>query len=629
MTYESNQIKLLRICSTHSNISADVFENLFRDNIGTLFCTKYISSQEFVSLVSEQSGMFDVLNRYDYICPDYKMMAVTPWIMQLRNQNNLTFGIIFITHSPGIYGIEWYLMQNLICPKDIIIAPSHFSGSVITLLAPSLRPNLEVINHPIDLKKNHNAIQSRGNKIVTLSRIVEDKLIHRQIDAMDLIVNKYGYDHLKMFIGGSLTDSGSGELTHYARLLLYKIKLLKLEHNVFLTGEISGPDKKDFFMDSFVSVNLSRTLEEAFPKVSVEALSFGIPVVSTLWNGFKETVGSAGILLTIDLDSNGKADINKDDLAKAIIRLYDYPISEEICHHQIKKYDLSTLRKKYIAVVTDRASRDTGLAIAQTTTPGLLDTISFLKVFTHKDLMKYHTEWVESFFKCIKNSNSEAVQTGEIFFRVFISEALNELLTGYYSFKYSADFINKYPPVEDLNESEIEDDFREKMRQCIYISSNIHSKRTLLKIFSARPDTDLLKEAILHFSNKSDDAFLLDYFIPYADYLDEKYLDVCTFYKSYYCSLPPGLSQVDQLCLWSMAALKCNDTIEIIEYLNKWLSLYMTEPEASKIQIEYLKLLINTPDIPREMLNRQIDIINEICFDRDLVRKLEIIAYAG
>lgn len=629
MTSAIYEIKLLRICSTHSNISADVFANLFRENIGTLFCTQYMSSQEFVSLVSERSGLFDLLNEYDYICPDYKMMAVAPWIMQLRNQNNLSFGIIFITHSPGIYGMEWYLMQNLICPKDIIIAPSHFSGSVITLLAPSLNPNIEVINHPIDLKSNHNDSQTRGSKIVTLSRIVEDKLIHRQIDAMDLVVNKYGYAHLKMFIGGSLTDSGSGELTHYARLLFFKIKLLKLEQNVFLIGEISDPEKKDFFMDSFVSVNLSRTLEEAFPKVTVEALSFGIPVLSTLWNGFKETVGSAGILLNLELDASGRADVNKNDLAKAIIRLYENPIPEDICYNHIKKYDHTTLREKYIAVVTDRASRGTETAIAHTLNPGLLDTISFLKVFTHKELMKYHSEWVENYLKSIKNNNAEPVQTGEVFFRVFISEALSEILTGFYSFEHSADFINNYTPVKALDESEVVDDFREKMRQSIYISNNIHSKRTLLKIFSERPDLELLKEAILHFNNTDGDIPLLDYFIPYADYLDKNYSKVCAFYKKLYSSLLPELNQVEQLCLWSRAAIKCHETEEIIKYLKKWLNLYMTEPEASKIHIEYIKLLINTPDTQRAIIDMQLEIINEISFDRELVKKLEIIAYAG
>lgn len=627
MTSGNFKIKLLRICSSSTNISADVFDNLFRENIGSLFSTEYISSMEFVSLVSKKSDLFELLNKYDYICPDYKMMAVVPWFMQLRNLNNLSFGIVFITHSPGIYGLEWYLMQNLICNKDVVIAPSNFSGRVITLLAPSLKSNLEIINHPINLKNNHNKTQNRGNKIVTLSRIVDNKLIHRQIDAMGLIVHKYGYDHLQMFIGGNLSDSESGELTHYARLLHLKIKLLKLEHNVFLTGEISAQGKKAFFMDSFVSVNLSRTLEEAFPKVSVEALSFGIPVVSTLWNGFRETIGSAGILLDLEIDSNGRADVDADDLAKAIIRLYDEPVYEDTCHNQIKKYDFSALKKKYIDIISDRVSRDTSPTIENNVNLGLLDTISFLKVFTHSELMKYHTEWVENYFNTIRSNNSEALQTGEIFFRYFVSDALNQILTGFYAFKYSEDILYDFKPIKALSESEAVADFREKMRQSIYISNNSHSKKTLLKIFSERPDHELLKEAILHFKNTDEDIPLVEYFIHYADYLDEKYSEVSTFYDKYYSSLLPDLGQTENLCLWSRAAIKCNDTKGAIEYLGKWLKHYTTEPEASKIHIEYMKLLLNTPDIPRKTLDQQLEIINEISFDRKLFKKLEIAAY--
>ncbi|WP_027359225.1 glycosyltransferase [Desulforegula conservatrix] len=627
MTSGNFKIKLLRICSSSTNISADVFDNLFRENIGSLFSTEYISSMEFVSLVSKKSGLFELLNKYDYICPDYKMMAVVPWFMQLRNHNNLSFGIVFITHSPGIYGLEWYLMQNLICNKDIIIAPSNFSGRVITLLAPSLKSNLEIINHPINLKSNHNKTQNRGNKIVTLSRIVDNKLIHRQIDAMGLIVHKYGYDHLKMFIGGNLNDSESGELTHYARLLYLKIKLLKLEQNVFLTGEISAPGKKAFFMDSFVSVNLSRTLEEAFPKVSVEALSFGIPVVSTLWNGFRETVGSAGILLDLEIDSNGRADVDSDDLARAIIRLYEEPVYEDICHNQIKKYDFSALKKKYIDIISDRVSRDTAPTMVNKEYFGLLDTISFLKVFTHSELMKYHTEWVENYFKAIRSNNSETLQTGEVFFRYFVSEALNQILTGFYSFKYSEDILYDFKPIKALSESGAVADFREKMRQSIYISNNSHSKKTLLRIFSERPDQELLKEAILHFKSTEEDIPLMEYFIHYADYLDEKYSEVCTFYNKYYRSLRPDLSQAENMCLWSRAAMKCNDTKGAIEYLGKWLKRYITEPEASKIHIEYMKLLLNTPGIPRKTIDQQLENINEISFDRKLFKKLEIAAY--
>jgi glycosyltransferase involved in cell wall biosynthesis len=627
MKTASHKIKLLRLWGESANISANVFDHLFRENIGSLFCTDYMSSQKFAALATEKSVLLEALRSYDYICPDYRMMAAAPWMMHLRHQNGLSFGIIFITHSPGIYGMEWYLMRPLIRPKDIIIAPSRFSANVIKLLAPALESNVEIINHPMDLKENQSETSRRGNKIVTLSRIAEGKLIHRQIDAMAIIVHTLGYDHLKMVIGGSLKDSDSDEPTSYARLLHFKIKQLNLEQHVFLAGEISAQEKKAFFKEAFVSVNLSRTLEEGFPKAGVEALSFGIPVVATRWNGFSEIVGSAGILLELELD-HAKADLVPAELAKAIIALYENAVDRETCLRRIQPYDVSILRKRYREVVSSRASRSTGTDHAIESSAGLLDTLSFLKVFTHAELMTYHCEWVETYFNSLKNT-SGPVRMNELFFRFFIDDAVKEILTGFYAFKYSADMIAAFTLEDAGNAYRKTEDFREKIRQSIYLSNNLHSKKTLLKIFSERPDRELLQEAMRHFNQTEEGIPEPDYFIPYADYLGGKYSAVCRFYKDYFSSRQPKPDQVEQLCLWSKSALKCNETAEIITYLTQWLKRFTAEPEALPIHVFFLKFLIHAPDVPDKRINRQFELINELCFDRTLARHLEVLAYAG
>lgn len=630
MTLSSSNIKVLRVQGSTSNISADVFEDIFRFNIGTSFSTDYLSVTGFVDVASEKSRLCSFLQSYDYICPDYTIMAVVPWIMQVRNQNNLSIGVLFITHSPGIYALEWYLMRDMICAKDIIISPSFFSKSVITLLAPSLQENIEVIHHPLHRLRNADGLQCRrGRKIVTLSRIVEDKLIHRQIDAMHMIVHNHGYEQLQMFIGGALHDPESGELTAYARLLIFKIKRLGLEANVYLTGEVSAEEKGEFFRDSFVSVNLSRTLEEAFPKVTVEALSFGIPVVATLWNGFKETVGSAGVLLELEISSTGKADVSTKNLARAIISLYEEPVSEELCDRQMDRFDPSTLKERYRSVVTQRVLRGTDKSGEEKTRAGLLDSISFLKMFSFAELMAYHNEWVETYFVSIKNKRSALVQTSESFFRVFIADALEEILTTFYAYKIKSETIKAlYEPSEVLPEVERAQDFRGKMHQSIYLSKNIHSQRTLLKVFAERPDLELLKEAIVHFSDIPGDALLPSYYLPFYEYLEGNYEKVCRFYQTHFMSGNPEIEQADQLCLWARAARKCNDGEHCILYLARWLNSYETEPEAMDLHVEYLKLLIDIPDIPAEIVDLQFDIINALCVDQNYVQKLRIVDYA-
>jgi glycosyltransferase involved in cell wall biosynthesis len=628
MTGANRTIKMLRVGGVSSNISANVFEDLFRRNIGSLFQTDYMSCREFAIRYSGQTGSPEDLNTYDYLCLDYLMMAAAPWVMQLRNRNLLSFGMLFITHSPGLYGLEWHLMRELIRPKDIIIAPSGFSAGVISLLAPSLSSNVEIISHPMDLESNPLEKPSRRNTIVTLSRITEDKLIHRQIDAMALVVHTYGYDHLKMVIGGSLTDSESNEITSYSRLLMFKIKRLRLEHHVRLAGEITAAGKNEFFKNAFVSVNLSRTLEEAFPKASVEALGHGIPVVSTRWNGFCEIVGPAGILIDLALD-HGRADLSPDDLARAIVALYENPIPKETCLQQILRYDVQTLRERYRDVVSRHVSRDTETEAGPERVPGLLDTLAFLSVFSHSELMGYHTQWVETFFGTLKTGQPGPTRASELFFRFFITDALKDLLTGFYSYQFTADMIREIAPTGGAPLHNGTGDFREKIRQSIFLADNTHTKKTLLTVFSMRPDPDLLKQAVSRFIETDGDIPARNYFIPFADYLNERHLPVCRFYRGYFRSRPPGLHQGEMLCLWAKAAVKCNDTQDTADYLSRWLTQFMDEPESIPVHIEYLKLLIHAADTPEPLIRSQLDVVNDLCYDRSLARHLEVLAHAG
>ena len=627
MTTPGHDISLLRIYGPTENISAQVFDELFRKNIGTLFHTGYMTSRAFAALSSDPARLLAVLSSWDYICPDYRMMAVVPWLMEIRRKNGLSFGILFISHSPGLYALEWLLIRDLVCDRDLIVAPSHFAEGVIRLLAPSLAPHVETISHPLDLKPYHAKSRNRGDRIVTLSRIAEDKLIHRQIDAMARVVHTHGYGHLHMVIGGRLTDPDSGELTSYARLLQFKIRQLDLESHVRLAGEIPPSGKHDFFKGSFVSVNLSRTLEEAFPKASVEALSFGIPVVATRWNGFAETVGHAGILLDLDL-SHGRADVDPDELAKTLITLYENPLPAETCLNQIKPYNRSTLMKRYRDLLAGRASQSAKPKGRHDSPPGLLDTLSFLSVFTHDERMDFHHQWVADYLEAVNANQPQPFSGVEAFFRFFIADGLKGLLTGWYAFKRPSGVMHGLEPAGPLDDSPAAGDFREKMRQSILISNNSHSKKTLLKIFSERPDPELLKQAITRFSGTGDDLSIDDYYAPYADFLDGRYPDVCRFYQQHFMSEPPGLEQAGKLRLWSKAALLCGETNDVTDYLAQWLRRFTTEPEAVVLHLDYLNLLIHGPESPGHTIREQFEIVNALCYDRTLARRLEVLAYA-
>ena len=94
-----------------------------------------------------------------------------------------------------------------------------------------------------------------------------------------------------MYIAGPMNDKNTGELTNYSRSLKEKIKRLKLTQKVILQDVIKGDQEKvKFFNGAHISMNLSKSIEESFPKASIEPLGLGIPVIACKWNGFVETI---------------------------------------------------------------------------------------------------------------------------------------------------------------------------------------------------------------------------------------------------------------------------------------------------------------------------------------------------
>ncbi len=90
------------------------------------------------------------------------------------------------------------------------------------------------------------------------------------------ILRSGGYDRLCLEIAGPLEDPATGEMTQYARALRAMIARLKLEGHVKLVGVIYGDhEKARLLARAKMLLYLSVTVEEAYPKASIEALGNG------------------------------------------------------------------------------------------------------------------------------------------------------------------------------------------------------------------------------------------------------------------------------------------------------------------------------------------------------------------
>jgi len=172
-----------------------------------------------------------------------------------------------LQHKHGIQGkINRILIKHLYIYADTIIANSKGNRN-------DLKKHFNIkkcitIANPVDIEKiEQSAMQkidieySDKFKFITIGRLDKGKNHQLIIEAM---IN----------IDAILYIIGEGEL-HLS--LTNQIKQLKLEHKVFLLGKQTNPYKYLSKADCFVfSSNY-----EGFPNVILEALSCGIPIIST------------------------------------------------------------------------------------------------------------------------------------------------------------------------------------------------------------------------------------------------------------------------------------------------------------------------------------------------------------
>jgi glycosyltransferase involved in cell wall biosynthesis len=317
------------------------------------FCSVLGSVDAPVSLERSAGKLVEATKGYDFFCPAYEAQMLVPLFLALRNRAGANIRLLFIAHAPGAYVMEWTLMRPLLRDSDIIIAPSSSARETIEFLCPELTRFVRVVPHPMHLLPRADGTPKK-DKIVTLARIHPGKLLHRQIEAMAVLRRRCASTP-RMFIAGPLSDGSSGDLHSYARSLAAKIRRLGLEDYVQLTGHILGDaDKAQFIAGARMMVYLSVTIEEAFPKASVEALGMGVPVISTLWDGFPETVGNCGALAPVcDVGRGAAVDAPAERIADAIEMVMESPPTAKACREQAHKFSPDVVRPMYRSILQE------------------------------------------------------------------------------------------------------------------------------------------------------------------------------------------------------------------------------------------------------------------------------------
>ncbi len=113
-------------------------------------------------------------------------------------------------------------------------------------------------------------------KILFLSRLEKAKGIFETIEALNILIDRG--------LPVSLTIAGDGKAMTEAKTLVSKFDLT--DSQVCFTGDIRGTDKKNAFLEHHIYCLPSYS--EGMPNSVLEAMAFGMPVITTAVGGLKD-----------------------------------------------------------------------------------------------------------------------------------------------------------------------------------------------------------------------------------------------------------------------------------------------------------------------------------------------------
>jgi len=169
---------------------------------------------------------------------------------------------------------------------DYIWAPSEFRAQNVEKVQ-GHRRNVRIIYNALDFPDGgyHDVKNSDPFIVISANRFIPHKRLSMLVEAFDKVRDT----NSKLILIGTGPDDEINKVKE-------TVKKLGVEKQIDLTGRIESSEIYKRFSNA--SVYVSTSLEEGFPNVFVEAMHFGLPVISTNVGGCHEIVteGETGYL---------------------------------------------------------------------------------------------------------------------------------------------------------------------------------------------------------------------------------------------------------------------------------------------------------------------------------------------
>lgn len=290
---------------------------LIRDSrlINGSFDTKYINL--LISRSVDESGSTSVSKLFRFIRSWFKLLfelikekpnlcyfALTATGNAFYKDATLVFLLklfrvktVFHLHNKGVKKnesskINNFLYRYVFNNNSVILLSSYLYDDIKTFV-PKSRVHIchNGVEDVVKMDIGNQDEDFRPIKILFLSNLIESKGVFVLIEACGILQEK-GYEFSCVFVGGE------GDInTHQFNK---EIERVGVNRCVKYLGKKYGDDKNEIYLDADIFVLPTFYDNECFPLVLLEAMQYGLPVVSTYEGGIRDIVedGVTGILVS-------------------------------------------------------------------------------------------------------------------------------------------------------------------------------------------------------------------------------------------------------------------------------------------------------------------------------------------
>jgi glycosyltransferase involved in cell wall biosynthesis len=242
------------------------------------------------SLDNFAAGLAQLCEKYGITILYLNMPFMVPYILWARNKINLDLKVIFFGHSVAseFWLKLWLAAAPAIRPSDILLCPSQSCKTAMLNISGHYR-HAYCIPHCIRLEKSRTVKKKKlGCNILSIGRIEDVKNIDFLIRCFDEI--KVKHHQVQLTVAGEYTGKNQTQIQEYQRQIAELIHSFQFGSSVKFVGPVFGAAKDLCFREADLLINLSTDPGETFGYNLIEAKAWGLPVICTRWDGFKEVL---------------------------------------------------------------------------------------------------------------------------------------------------------------------------------------------------------------------------------------------------------------------------------------------------------------------------------------------------